>query len=157
MPSLRRTYSSPTIRSSPYSRSRAGGHQPRRASGSDTLGRRVLADIDWWRVPGVQRDDHGPPPDVHGDENGEEPGRPLEADLRTVDHDVDARATDPVTGAGAGEGSAESTWQTGFGIDLRPSFESWTLDVRGDHAYGSEVARLRSTVRSSVLKRCALL
>ncbi|KAF9227849.1 hypothetical protein BS17DRAFT_800033 [Gyrodon lividus] len=61
MPSLRRSFSSPFVRSSPYpsslssgnpsgNRARTTGQQPRRSSGSDTTGRRVLADIEWWRV-----------------------------------------------------------------------------------------------------------
>ncbi|KIJ69328.1 hypothetical protein HYDPIDRAFT_179165 [Hydnomerulius pinastri MD-312] len=61
MPSLRRSISSPSVRSSPYptslssgnpssSRVRASGQQPRRSSGSDTNERRVLADIEWWKV-----------------------------------------------------------------------------------------------------------
>ncbi|KIJ17470.1 hypothetical protein PAXINDRAFT_154734 [Paxillus involutus ATCC 200175] len=61
MPSLRRSFSSPSVRSSPYptllssgnpsgNRARTTGQQPRRSSGSDTIGRRVLADIEWWRV-----------------------------------------------------------------------------------------------------------
>ncbi|KAG6829642.1 hypothetical protein H0H92_003975 [Tricholoma furcatifolium] len=61
MPSLRRTISSPSVRSSPYSSalsaghpSRPGGH--RRSSGSETSTRRVLADIEWWRVVDGQRD-----------------------------------------------------------------------------------------------------
>ncbi|KAF5386929.1 hypothetical protein D9615_001555 [Tricholomella constricta] len=58
MPSLRRTASSPSVRSSPYPAlssavngglgSRGGGH--RRSSGSETSTRRVLADIEWWRI-----------------------------------------------------------------------------------------------------------
>ncbi|KAF6763787.1 hypothetical protein DFP72DRAFT_483395 [Ephemerocybe angulata] len=54
MPSLRRTVSSPVPRSSPYSSTlngvtaRGSGH--RRSSGSETASRRVLADIEWWRV-----------------------------------------------------------------------------------------------------------
>ncbi|KAI0672954.1 hypothetical protein C8Q78DRAFT_1077264 [Trametes maxima] len=56
MPSLRRTLSSPSVRCSPYSYSSAGGHQPRRSSGSETATRRVLADIDWWLVHGIERD-----------------------------------------------------------------------------------------------------
>lgn len=52
MPSLRRTLSSPSVRSSPYSNgspvARGGGH--RRSSGSETTNRRVLADIEWWKV-----------------------------------------------------------------------------------------------------------
>ncbi|KAI0647326.1 hypothetical protein C8Q79DRAFT_1000270 [Trametes meyenii] len=56
MPSLRRTLSSPSVRCSPYSYSSAGGHQPRRSSGSETASRRVLADIDWWLVHDIERD-----------------------------------------------------------------------------------------------------
>ncbi|CAK5264677.1 unnamed protein product [Mycena citricolor] len=53
MPSLRRSLSSPVVRSTPYSSSGtrsqgSGGH--RRSSGSETNIRRVLADLDWWSV-----------------------------------------------------------------------------------------------------------
>lgn len=61
MPSLRRTFSAPS-RSSPYSSSsptRTGSRSPRRSSGSDTVNRRVLADIDWWRVEEGQREVRG--------------------------------------------------------------------------------------------------
>jgi hypothetical protein len=64
MPSLRRTISSPSVRSSPYpslsnavnsaAGTRGNGH--RRSSGSETSSRRVLADIEWWRVADGQRD-----------------------------------------------------------------------------------------------------
>lgn len=51
MPSLRRTTSSPNVRTSPYSSSARSSHPGRRASGgSDTARRRVLADMDWWAV-----------------------------------------------------------------------------------------------------------
>ncbi|KAJ4487739.1 hypothetical protein J3R30DRAFT_840474 [Lentinula aciculospora] len=67
MPSLRRTVSSPAVRSSPYptlsssSQINSGpatrpGHSHRRSSGSETYTRRVLADIEWWRVTDGQRD-----------------------------------------------------------------------------------------------------
>lgn len=72
MPSLRRTVSSPSVRSSltarssPYPTSLSSaansgpatrpGHGHRRSSGSDTATRRVLADIEWWRVTEGQRD-----------------------------------------------------------------------------------------------------
>lgn len=56
--------SSPSVRSSPYpslsnavnsaAGSRGNGH--RRSSGSETTSRRVLADIEWWRVADGQRD-----------------------------------------------------------------------------------------------------
>ncbi|KAI0705867.1 hypothetical protein BC835DRAFT_1409925 [Cytidiella melzeri] len=61
MPSLRRTFSAPA-RSSPYSSStqtRTGSRSPRRSSGSETANRRVLADIDWWRVEEGQRQVRG--------------------------------------------------------------------------------------------------
>ncbi|KAG7092693.1 hypothetical protein E1B28_009024 [Marasmius oreades] len=64
MPSLRRSMSSPSVRSSPYpslssgnvSSVRTGGNGHRRSSGSDIASRRVLADIEWWRVTVGQRD-----------------------------------------------------------------------------------------------------
>ncbi|KAL0578675.1 hypothetical protein V5O48_003295 [Marasmius crinis-equi] len=56
--------SSPSVRSSPYpslssgngSATRTGGNGYRRSSGSDVASRRVLADIEWWRVTVGQRD-----------------------------------------------------------------------------------------------------
>lgn len=58
MPSLRRAVSSPFVRSSPYSNgttvARGSGH--RRSSGSETTNRRVLADIEWWKVTDSQYD-----------------------------------------------------------------------------------------------------
>jgi hypothetical protein len=63
MPSLRRTLSTPSVRSAPYSllspttagpRTHGSGH--RRSTGSETSGRRILADIEWWRVADGQRD-----------------------------------------------------------------------------------------------------
>ncbi|KAG9318545.1 hypothetical protein JVU11DRAFT_636 [Chiua virens] len=52
MPSLRRSFSSPSVRSSPYlsSPTTRTRQSPRRSSGSTTAERRVLADIEWWRV-----------------------------------------------------------------------------------------------------------
>ncbi|KAH7889633.1 hypothetical protein F5I97DRAFT_1924165 [Phlebopus sp. FC_14] len=63
MPSLRRSFSSPAVRSSPYptstsNRARASGQHPRRSSGSSTSERRVLADIEWWRVSDGQCPPH---------------------------------------------------------------------------------------------------
>lgn len=90
MPSLRRTFSSPTVRSSPYptyspssalyNTSRAqGGHGHRRSSGSDVSNRRVLADIDWWRVADGQRLDQGDDfHQVEGDQDSDQPGRALD-------------------------------------------------------------------------------
>ena len=62
MPSLRRAFSTPSVRASPYSvlpssRShRPHPHGHRRSSGSDVADRKVLADIDWWRVADGQRE-----------------------------------------------------------------------------------------------------
>ena len=63
MPSLRRTISSPSVRSMPYpSLSNAvnaaqtnRGNAHRRSSGSEIGSRRVLADIEWWKVIDGQR------------------------------------------------------------------------------------------------------
>ncbi|KAK7020484.1 hypothetical protein R3P38DRAFT_3318609 [Favolaschia claudopus] len=66
MPSLRRTLSTPSVRPAPYvlqsasttgSRTNGGSGHHRRSTGSElNPGRRVLADIDWWRVADGQRD-----------------------------------------------------------------------------------------------------
>ncbi|KAF5373953.1 hypothetical protein D9758_000716 [Tetrapyrgos nigripes] len=62
MPSLRRTVSSPAVRSSPYPSTAPSngalraGHGHRRSSGSDIVSRRVLADITWWTIMDGQRD-----------------------------------------------------------------------------------------------------
>jgi len=60
MPSLRRSFSSPSVRSSPYpaalpsppgtARLRVNGRGLKRSSSTATTQRRVLADIEWWRV-----------------------------------------------------------------------------------------------------------
>jgi hypothetical protein len=49
---------------------RAHGGQPRRSSGSDTFSRRVLADLDWWRVHGAQTPPTGSDALTERDENG---------------------------------------------------------------------------------------
>lgn len=75
MPSLRRTASSPAVRSSPYGLSSfngaqvARGHAHRRSSGSETTNRRVLQDIEWWRVTDGQFEPGA------GDLESEEPSR----------------------------------------------------------------------------------
>lgn len=77
MPSLRRAFSSPSVRVSPYpalpsSRShRAHPHGHRRSSGSDLSDRKVLADIDWWRVADGQRE-RGGEEEEEGEGEGEE-------------------------------------------------------------------------------------
>jgi hypothetical protein len=76
MPSLRRSFSTSSARSSPYhaasssSGNRVRGHARRRSSASETSGRRVLADIEWWRVVDGQRDlDYQESEDRDRDEN----------------------------------------------------------------------------------------
>ena len=56
MPSLRRTSSHPSLRSSPYGPTQRTQHPypHRRSSGPETARRRVLADIDWWTVSDAQ-------------------------------------------------------------------------------------------------------
>lgn len=80
MPSLRRALSTPSVRVSPYpslltsraQRSHPQGH--RRSSGSDLTARKVLADIDWWRVADGQREKTGEEEEEGGEGEGEGEG-----------------------------------------------------------------------------------
>ncbi|KAF7975828.1 hypothetical protein HWV62_8381 [Athelia sp. TMB] len=63
---LRRSFSSPSVRATPYSSAlanlsagsgRAHAHGNRRSLGSQTTRRRVLADLEWWRIVDGQHDD----------------------------------------------------------------------------------------------------
>lgn len=56
MPSLRRTASSPAVRASPYHSSAARVRHKKRPLASESSVRRVLADIDWWKVTEGQCD-----------------------------------------------------------------------------------------------------
>ncbi|KAI0949945.1 hypothetical protein AcW1_006180 [Taiwanofungus camphoratus] len=127
MPSLRRTLSSPSVRSSPYhyptslshSNTRTAARGPRRSSGSDVNHRRVLADIDWWRVQDGQRDE----PDHLLHEREQEDDAPgvaeRDADVGTGVDDAPMTASVPEgvlgvipppwqPGVGAGAGAFES-------------------------------------------------
>lgn len=75
---LRRSFSSPSVRATPYSsalvnlsagsgRTHARGN--RRSSGSETTRRRVLADLEWWRVVDGQNSDQTT---EHGVEDGDQ-------------------------------------------------------------------------------------
>ena len=93
MPSLRRAFSSPSVRVSPYpalpsSRShRAHPHAHRRSSGSDVSDRKVLADIDWWRVADGQRE-------RAGEEEDEEEGEGEERDVVGEENPAPADSAD---------------------------------------------------------------
>ncbi|KAJ7444941.1 hypothetical protein FB451DRAFT_1413050 [Mycena latifolia] len=94
MPSLRRSLSSPSVRPTPYpallspasaSGTRTHGSGHRRSTGSETSNRRVLADIEWWRVADGQRDvvpeqeseEADLDPDQEGDLPDQVPGVPV--------------------------------------------------------------------------------
>jgi hypothetical protein len=89
MPSLRRTLSTPSVRVSPYSvlpssRShRPHPHGHHRSSGSDVSDRKVLADIDWWRVADGQRE-----------RGSEEEDQEEERDVGEDPHHVPAHSAD---------------------------------------------------------------
>ncbi|KAL0946715.1 hypothetical protein HGRIS_012900 [Hohenbuehelia grisea] len=102
MPSLRRSLSSPTVRSTPYptsssQSSRAHGQGHRRSSGSETSSRRVLADIEWWRVADGQRES-----------------------AADRDHESDDRHPDHTQNQGPVEGSARDA-----GIESPSTLVSW--------------------------------
>lgn len=94
MPSLRRAFSSPSVRVSPYpalpsSRSHRAHHPHghRRSSGSDLSDRKVLADIDWWRVADGQRE-------RGGEEEDEEEGEGEERDVVGEENPAPADSAD---------------------------------------------------------------
>ncbi|KAF8275055.1 hypothetical protein EI94DRAFT_1695620 [Lactarius quietus] len=101
MPSLRRALSTPSVRASPYpsltsrpQRSHPHGH--RRSSGSDLTARKVLADIDWWRVADGQSEKTSEE-EEEGGEGEEESGEGAEESTGvSVDADP-ASAVLPVT------------------------------------------------------------
>jgi hypothetical protein len=86
MPSLRRAFSTPSVRVSPYpvlpsSRShRPHPHGHRRSSGSDVSDRKVLADIDWWRVADGQRERGSEEEDEEEERDVGEDPQPVSAD-----------------------------------------------------------------------------
>ena len=90
MPSLRRAFSSPSVRVSPYPTlpSSRAHRAHRRSSGSDVSDRKVLADIDWWRVADGQREQGG-------EEEDEGEGEGEERDVVSEDSPASADAVDP--------------------------------------------------------------
>ncbi|KZP12557.1 hypothetical protein FIBSPDRAFT_961260 [Athelia psychrophila] len=87
---LRRSFSSPSVRATPYSsalahlgagpgRTQAHGHGNRRSSGAETTRRRVLADLEWWRVVDGQHDDQTAERGAEAVEGGQEQEQSAEA------------------------------------------------------------------------------
>lgn len=143
MPSLRRTLSSPSVRSSPYAypssstnanahAPRAANPQPRRSSGSDTGSRRVLADIDWWLVHDTQRDFVADP--VGTEEDSDDQGAAENVQLRHGAPNVlaeDHVATPPPVAAPAAAISAGSAMGGFEGDDLLSS-PLWDVSTDDD-------------------------
>ncbi|KAH9043274.1 hypothetical protein EDB85DRAFT_1885629 [Lactarius pseudohatsudake] len=96
MPSLRRTLSTPSVRVSPYPSLISRSQRPhRRSSGSDLSARKVLGDIDWWRVADGQREKNEEEEggEGEGDEEGDEATSVPVVDATTVvDHSENASA-----------------------------------------------------------------
>jgi hypothetical protein len=141
MPSLRRALSTPSVRASPYpslltSRSqRSHPHGHRRSSGSDLTARKVLADIDWWRVADGQREKTGEE-DGEGDE-GEEGGEGAGATGVSV---VDA---DPVSAVLPHTPLAATDHSENAGVGIgRPSTPDAGVRIFGLEYNSSQVIRL---------------
>ncbi|KAJ7582965.1 hypothetical protein C8J56DRAFT_1055982 [Mycena floridula] len=148
-PSLRRTVSSPMVRRpSPYPSSlsvsssggpalRSQGNGHRRSSGSETMSRRVLADIEWWIVAEGQRD-------LDVERGAEEPRQDQDHDLGQV------LTTATVTASSNGGGGAVDS-----GISWLDYFESspvlYTSQLvpqtppRRGHSLESSTSSLEST------------
>lgn len=124
MPSLRRTASSPVVRSVPYPSSSAAmngvavrGHGHRRSSGSDTTSRRVLADIEWWRVTDGQLD-------LAADQESEDHNTPDGANPTVVDVFPDAVAVAAFISIDAGVRHPSAS------LPLLPAASAQSLEVR---------------------------
>ncbi|KAI0345337.1 hypothetical protein BDW22DRAFT_1026921 [Trametopsis cervina] len=129
MPSLRRTFSAPS-RSSPYCntpQTRTSSRSPRRSSGSDTSNRRVLADIDWWRVEAAQREVRGLAPHEQL-----RPASPASSDEDEQEREQEERSPSPspspvaTPAYNAGSSSDVPLWHSipGAGWDVFDSFAS---------------------------------
>lgn len=136
MPSLRRAFSSPSVRVSPYSYPTAlpssRSHRPqhnhphgggyRRSSGSDVSSRKVLADIDWWRVADGQREQQGGDEDEEDEETGrgvgeENPAAAAEQQQQHADSEAAAAAPrDVISGLHATDHGGENAG----GVDPEP-------------------------------------
>ncbi|TCD64150.1 hypothetical protein EIP91_004499 [Steccherinum ochraceum] len=142
MPSLRRTFSSPTVRSSPYSSSsssavnqpsRQGGHGPRRSLGTETGGRRVLADIDWWTVHAgqIHTPGYAPPPQIQDAQ--EDPQTEQEFPLNNVNNEEAAAEIEEEEEESTATGNVWHTALPGSGAGA--TFESGPAQV--PYAFGA--------------------
>lgn len=106
------SYPSSSSASSSSSQTRAAPRSPRRSSGSETANRRVLADIDWWRVEDSQREVRGLAP--HETLRHATPG--------AEDDDVDQEEREPSPSPSTPE-PRESLWHSapGGGLDALES------------------------------------
>ncbi|KAJ7097780.1 hypothetical protein B0H15DRAFT_945372 [Mycena belliarum] len=149
MPSLRRSLSSPSVRPSPYPAQPSplsgagtrthGGSGHRRSSGSETSTRRVLADIEWWRVADGQRD-------VVPEQESEEVDPEQEDDLPDGVQDVPV----PAGTVGAARSSPTAHWVPLFpGLPEIPVVEMAALSIAPTtprrHAPESSSSSLEST------------
>ncbi|KIM48733.1 hypothetical protein M413DRAFT_59046 [Hebeloma cylindrosporum] len=147
MPSLRRTASSPAVRSSPYSNggvvARGNGH--RRSSGSETTSRRVLADIEWWRVSDGQCD---PSADQEQEDRnqGAQDLVPLDVSMgihiQTVDAGVERQSPLSLPWISGSTGTTDYTLPTEqfSGLSITPH-----TPTRRHHALESSSSSLEST------------
>jgi hypothetical protein len=161
MPSLRRAFSSPSVRVSPYSHpatfpsSRShrpphnhphgGGH--RRSSGSDVSSRKVLADLDWWRVADGQRERGGD--EDEGDEEMER-GVGEEENSASAEHaDPEAPSRNVIPPLHATDRGGESA---GVGIE-RPSTP---VASERSHPFGVRTLGYSPQVNIYTLKTCPI-
>ena len=141
MPSLRRALSNPSVRVSPYpslptSRSQRSRH--RRSSGSDLSARKVLADIDWWRVADGQREKSGDEGE-EGGEGEEEEGDEAEATVLDADPAPGVLPNAPVARLAAAADHSENAASVGIG---RPSTPDMGVRIFGLGYNSPQVIRL---------------
>jgi len=147
MPSLRRALSTPSVRVSPYpsiltSRSqRSHPHGHRRSSGSDLTARKVLGDIDWWRVADGQREKNG---EEEAGGEGEEEGDEGTGEVSVIDADP-ASAVPPHTPV-AQLAAADHSENASVGIG-RPSTPDVGVRIFG-LGYNSPQSTIATTPRT---------
>ncbi|KAJ6630607.1 hypothetical protein B0H10DRAFT_2207676 [Mycena sp. CBHHK59/15] len=152
MPSLRRSLSFPSVRPAPYPallsatsaagpRTHGSGH--RRSTGSETSNRRVLADIEWWRVAGGQSAEQGPEePDLGPDQEDDvAPGQVQEVPVPSAGPASEVGVERPLTSAhwsSFAPGSLEMPVDQMAALSIAPA-------TPGRHALESSTSSLEST------------